>query len=827
MKLAGHVFLLAALLLVVTWLNVRSTDAEWRQAQDGLGLLDRFTLAESMLHRDLLTARAGLSLNYDLLVERLALLRHLVADIKGQAVGTGEREAVGRLAGLVDEEDQLTEQFKSGNALLHNSLAYFGLFTSHLSARDQPPELTQTVSGLSTAMLRLTLNSSSGTEDVDQWLRALSPAELRFPGSKDVGALVAHAQILRDIVPATDALIAELFAVPDEQALAAIRGLMQARQKASADMARLSQYLLYAISVLLVLLLGYLARGLQLRARALRRRMALEHVIAECSTGLITSSDTNIVKSVEDALTQLAHVLGADRAYFAFRDKAELHYWSRDGRAPPAGWISTAQAAPRQFKPGPADVVHLAVRDRDAGTQAFLARNGLQGWICAPSCEQLPVDAILGFDCIERAPLLSRGEVASLRMAFNAIANALNREVLQSQRRQLETSLHHARRIEIVGVLTSGIAHNFNNVIGSILGYSERASMRAVPGTQLADMIDNIHHAASRARDLIEQILFFGRRGAVNRARISVDALLAETNSLLKGSLTIKNELVIAQNFAGATVLGEAAQLQHVIVNLFVNAAHAMDSPDPVRLEVNARTLKDHRNLSQGKIGPGQYVVMSILDSGRGMDAETLARSFEPFFTTKDAGSGLGLATVREVVLEHGGAIDVCSELDRGTRFDVWLPVADGVPSLVEGTQLTRGNGETLLVVADQISLARTEEGIAALGYEPIGFVDVDAALRAHRHSSEHFDAVLLALGEPIEAALRTAMTIKQQAPAIPIVVAIANCSEYPTAMLAKAGIRGVLHYPISFSDLAAALARALAAQDTRMSSFVVQSEAS
>ena len=828
MKPAGHVLLFVALLLVVTWLNVRSTDADWRRAQDGLEYLDRFTLAESMLHRDLLGARAGLILNYDPLVERLGMLRQLAGKIRDSAVGTKEREAANRLAFFVSEEDALTERFKTRNALLHNSLASFGLFTSRLSAPGQPSELTRPVTGLSTAMLHLTLNSSSGVDGVDQWLQALNPAELRFPEAKDdVGALVAHAQILRDMLPATDDVLGALFAVPDEEVVEAIRGMMRARQQASADKARVSQYLLYGISVILVVLLGYLARGLQLRAQSLRRRMSLEHVIAERSTGLITSSEADVARSVEYALSGLAGVLGADRAYFAFQGDAGCHYWSQDGGPPPAGWIAAALEASRKFTPGLANVVHLVAGADEADTQAFLAKHGLRGWICAPSVGLLRADAVLGFDCIRSAPLLSREEVASLRMVFNAIANALTREVLQSERRHLEASLHHARRIETVGILTSGIAHNFNNVIGSILGYSERAAMRAEPGSPLADMIDHIHHAACRARDLIEQILNFGRRGPLNRTHISVDELLAETQSLLEGSLRIENELVVVQNFRGATILGEAAQLQQVIINLYVNAAHAMDAPHPVRLEVNDRRVDEARHLSQGNIGPGQYVVISVLDTGNGMDAETLARSFEPFFSTKEAGSGLGLATVREIVLDHGGAIDVCSEIDRGTRFDVWLPVAQGSPTYSDAIMLSRGRGQAVLVVADQTSLDRIEEGIAVLGYEPVGFIDIDAALRAIRNSPGHFDAVLLALGGPIDLTLRTALAIKQCAPEIPILAAIANGSAYRSAILAKSGIQGVLHSPISFSDLATALARALVGANPHANTRARRHEAS
>ena len=287
-------------------------------------------------------------------------------------------------------------------------------------------------------------------------------------------------------------------------------------------------------------------------------------------------------------------------------------------------------------------------------------------------------------------------------MAFDAIANAVRREVLEQDKERLEASLHQARRMETIGALTSGIAHNFNNIVGAILGFAEMAHAHVKAGSRPANSLGEIRRAGERARDLVDQILTFGRRGAMRRERICVKELIAETRTLLEASLPRHISLMIHETSETTIVAAEPAQLQQVILNVCNNAAQAMDEAGTIEITLEARETESAMRMGHDDLAAGRYTIISIVDTGRGMDEATRERIFEPFFTTRRGGNGLGLATVREIVRQHGGAVSVQSSLGAGTRFDIWLPCAPPVelaPGQTAFGPTGRGCGETVLVL--------------------------------------------------------------------------------------------------------------------------------
>jgi len=418
---------------------------------------------------------------------------------------------------------------------------------------------------------------------------------------------------------------------------------------------------------------------------------------------------------------------------------------------------------------------------------------------------------LLGFDALRPGVITQPGEFGLLRMALDAIANAVDREHLEQERARLEANLQHARRMETVGALASGIAHNFNNIVGAILGHTEMAEAQLAPDSRPAHDIKEIRRAGERARDLVEQILVFGGRRDAQRRPVSMKKLVAETSALLRASLASGIELVIREVPEAAVVSGQPGQLQQVLLNLCNNAAQAMDQAGRVEVETEVHEVTGTPSLTQGELRPGRYVRIAVSDAGRGIDEMTLRHIFEPFFTTRPAGNGLGLATVRETVREHGGAIDVWSASGIGSRFEVWLPCT-AEPAAAADDSLSNfllGRGETVLVVegAGERLLA-DEEMLAALGYEPVGFTCAGDALAACRVAPRRFDALLVGHLMPANSALDLAAKLRQSVPDVPILLATASADEVGVEALAAAGISEVVRRPLVSAEIASVLAR-------------------
>jgi signal transduction histidine kinase len=465
--------------------------------------------------------------------------------------------------------------------------------------------------------------------------------------------------------------------------------------------------------------------GLRLRARAqaLRRRAAFEHVIAESSTHLINCPAEETGSQLKQVLGAFCRGMGIDRAYVVLDDKpTRVISWCREGSEYPPGWPEQAmRLAERLGATGP-DIV--AVPDIDAlppgEVRDALAAAGIHGWAFVPLVRTGQVRGILGFDAFGPTWRMVF-PLPVVRLAADAVVNALEREFFERERNRLGARLERARRMQTIGQLASGIAHNFNNIIGAILGYAEMAEAQATPSTELAKHIDEIRRATERGRDLIDTILVFGRQSETRARPIPVGSLLTEAASLLHASLPGTTELTIEVSPPDLTVLGKPAQLQQIVLNLCNNASQAMEGRGCVRVTAEYRNVLAPLRLTHGELGAGRYVCLAVSDNGRGFDETVAPRLFEPFFTTRTGGTGLGLASVLEIIRDHDGAMNVQSELGLGSSFEAWLP------ALVEGDgaaftsndepALPLGRGETVLIIENERErLLRDEEMVAALG---------------------------------------------------------------------------------------------------------------
>jgi signal transduction histidine kinase/ActR/RegA family two-component response regulator len=376
---------------------------------------------------------------------------------------------------------------------------------------------------------------------------------------------------------------------------------------------------------------------------------------------------------------------------------------------------------------------------------------------------------------------------------------------------RVTAQLHQSQKLEALGTLAGGIAHDFNNVLGAVLGYGELASAQAAPGSTQRRYIDNIVQAANRARELVARILAFSRPGMGSPRPVVLQDLIGEVRSLTAASLPTGVSVEVSLPAAPLVVAGDTAQLHQMLANLVTNAVQAVGSSGKVELRAAEEEVQEARDCSVGRLKPGRYARVDVIDSGVGMTSAQVERIFDPFFTTKPVGegTGLGLSLVHGIVLDHAAALEVDSRAGEGTAFSVYLPLSESEPAQEPVPRaVPRGHGETILVVDDEESLVRlAEEVLASLGYEPVGCVGAQEALRVWRASPERFDAVLSDAVMPDISGTELIAELKRQRPALNAILVSGYGGPDLQAQAHAAGAEAVLTKPLAAAELAHCLA--------------------
>jgi PAS domain S-box-containing protein len=389
------------------------------------------------------------------------------------------------------------------------------------------------------------------------------------------------------------------------------------------------------------------------------------------------------------------------------------------------------------------------------------------------------------------------------------------RRQVEAERQRLEAQLRQSQKMEAMGTLAGGVAHDFNNILGAILGYGELAQKDLAEGSVARRHVDQVIHAGERAKALVERILGFSRSGLGERMPVHVQSVIEETLDMLATSLPALVRLERKLEAGDAAVIGDATQLHQVVMNLCTNAAHAMERGGVLTLALDHVEMPERRLLSHGTLSPCPYVRLVVSDTGRGIPPTVLERIFDPFFTTKGVGegTGLGLSLVHAIVADLGGAIDVATKVGLGTTFAIWLPGAGQAARPIAETarDLPRGNGEAVMIVDDDRALVTfAEETLAELGYEPTGFDSSVAALQAFSADPRRFDLVLTDETMPDLSGTELAREIRRLRSDIPIVLMSGYSGARLTERAHAAGVSNVLRKPLVSRDIAEPLARAL-----------------
>jgi PAS domain S-box-containing protein len=347
-----------------------------------------------------------------------------------------------------------------------------------------------------------------------------------------------------------------------------------------------------------------------------------------------------------------------------------------------------------------------------------------------------------------------------------------------SERKKLEAQFLRAQRMESIGTLAGGIAHDLNNILAPIMMSIDILKLSATD-PQMASILETIGLSAKRGADIVRQVLSFARGVEGERVEVQPKHLLKDLEHIIKDTFPKDIRLHFSIPHETWTLLGDPTQIHQILLNLCVNSRDAM--PNGGSLTIGAENcLLDEQYVAMNiQAKAGRYVRISVTDSGTGIPPGVLDKIFEPFFTTKDLnkGTGLGLSTVMAIVKSHDGIINVYSEPGKGTTFKVYLPAlemaSEGHGNQTQSVDLPRGNGETVLIVDDEASvLAITGKTLQAFGYRVLTAANGANAIAVYAESKNEIAVVLTDMMMPIMDGPATIQALKQLNPAVKIIAA-------------------------------------------------------
>lgn len=418
-----------------------------------------------------------------------------------------------------------------------------------------------------------------------------------------------------------------------------------------------------------------------------------------------------------------------------------------------------------------------------------------------------------GFLGLTVIPMKEQDEASAGFVLFGA--DITERKKTQEERAKLEEHIREVQKMESIGTLAGGIAHDFKNILGPILGYAEMLSRSLPAGTRECSRALEILKSAERARKLIDQILIFSRKGAEERTAVHLASVVREALTLLKEVMPSTIEIVTDVDREGGHILANPTQVHQVVMNLCINAGYAMKESGG-RLSVRVKNVhvdSDFARLHAGLVA-GAYVKLSVEDTGSGIDSQILPRVFDPFFTTKPVGegSGMGLAVVHGIVTGHGGVIEVTSVPNQGTVFDVYFPVSSRSSDSKGSADLEISGGtEHILLVDDDVNQIHVmTDMLESLGYRVTKTTSSTEAVDLFRAQPDEFKIALVDQIMPKMTGMKLAVELLKIRPTLPIIL----CTGTYAAALKEAttlGIRKCVEKPVSLGTLARSIREALA----------------
>ena len=389
-----------------------------------------------------------------------------------------------------------------------------------------------------------------------------------------------------------------------------------------------------------------------------------------------------------------------------------------------------------------------------------------------------------------------------------------NQKKLEAERLQFESQLLQAQKMESIGNLAGGIAHDFNNILSSVIGFTELSLDEVEKGTHLEDNLQEVYTAGKRAKDLVRQILAFARQSEEELKPIQVDTIATEVLKFIRSSIPATIE--IKQNIeSDSLIMGNATQVHQILMNLFTNAAYAMEDKGGL-LEVSLKDAVADRGVNRENLDlkPGNYIEIMVSDTGAGIAPEIIGSIFDPYFTTKGPGegTGMGLAMIHGIIENYGGKIFVDSKPEQGTRFTIYLPVTGKRQEHrpYEPEMLPTGK-ERILFVDDEAPIAKIgDKALERLGYTVSIRTSSIEALALFRTKPNDFDLVITDMTMPNMTGDSLAIELMKIRPDIPVILCTGYSKKISDESASEMGIKAFLYKPIVKAYLAKTVRKVL-----------------
>jgi PAS domain S-box-containing protein len=558
---------------------------------------------------------------------------------------------------------------------------------------------------------------------------------------------------------------------------------------------------------------------------SLKRRNELSHLIGDIATWFVGIQSSGFEKRVQEAIKGVGQFLGANEGLLLLYDRNQNRFHTRvewTGEHAPASWralrsISGAQRPWWSMQMKKNQVVAITdLRDippEGENEKRMMEQLGVQAFVDIPLFSGEGLSAVLSLFSVENEPRWKDEELAMLRFMGAILLGALERNRREAENELLQEQMRQSQKMDAVGKLAGGVAHDFNNMLGAILGSAEVLEEHV--SERGKSFLSIIQRAANQAAGLTEQLLAFSRKGGADQQIVDLHTTIGDVVTLLDRSLDKRVHVVTRLEATTSKVLGDASQLQSILLNLGINAGQAMPLGGNLIFQTSDKkvTTEDYR-FCPFDIKPGRYICIEVIDFGEGIPSELLSKIFDPFFTTKPQGqgTGLGLSMAYGAVRDHRGAILVESTVGLGSTFSVLLPLTDQVASdPQQQAELVGGQGLVMVVDDEEMVRVSMEAMLQRLGFEVVQSAGGQEALNLYDEMGEKIALVVLDMMMPEMTGREVFDQLRRRNPDVRCILASGFSQEEDLSDMLENGLRGHLRKPFPLRDLSAVVSQALA----------------